>query len=421
MASSLISLILLQTLVVFQVTSKTFPGDIEALKSLKNSINPNSILPGSCLSTWDFAYDPCDSAFTSTFTCGFRCDYLDLASSLLRVTALSLDSAAYSGTLPSSLFSSLPFLSSADLAGNLISGSIPSCPLPPLLRRLVLSRNSLSGSIPPSLFSSSSLEELILDNNLLSGQMPHEIASLPSLKRLEIQSNNLTGGIPDLRQISGLLLFDASDNALSGTFPKGGHLPVSLVQISLRSNRLYGPLPAESVADLPFLQVMDISHNELSGTVPATVFLHPSLEQVSLAWNRFESLEEPVEVATGSRVISLDMGHNRLGGLLPWFIGVMPRLAAVNLEENRFTGLIPFQYAVRVAGLGERVGFARLMLEGNYLLGPIPSPMGWVKEGSAAVSLADNCLSRCPQVFFFCKGGQKSADTCRLFNPVIHQ
>ncbi|KAL0016901.1 hypothetical protein SO802_003970 [Lithocarpus litseifolius] len=43
------------------------PTDIKVLKDLKNGLNQKSIVPGSCLSSWDFSLDPCDHIFSNHF------------------------------------------------------------------------------------------------------------------------------------------------------------------------------------------------------------------------------------------------------------------------------------------------------------------------------------------------------------------
>ncbi|PKA46507.1 inactive leucine-rich repeat receptor-like protein kinase [Apostasia shenzhenica] len=396
--------------------SNTFPGDIAALKAVIAALDSSSFPAGSCLSSWDFSLDPCTSAFGPNFTCGLRCDAVSGDGLFARITDLSLDGAGYSGSL-SPLLWSLPFLQSLDLSNNRLSGPIPpprTAGLPPLLRRLSLSRNSLSGDVP-CFHPAPSLQELYLDGNRFSGPIPSSLPS--SLRRLELQSNGLSGELPDLTQLSNLYFLDASDNALSGPFPSA--LPPSLVELSLRNNLLAGDLPSTAITALPALQVLDLSHNVLVGAVPAAAFDHPALEQLTLARNSFEWVEEPADGGTGSPMVALDLGHNRLAGLLPEFLGSMPHLAALVLENNRFTGLIPAQYAMRASG-GGGVPFGRLLLAGNYLYGPIPSLFQGMKEGTAMVSLADNCLFRCPEELFFCAGAeQKPSATCRNANPMI--
>ncbi|KAK9265946.1 hypothetical protein L1049_003470 [Liquidambar formosana] len=414
--SVVVLLIITVTGLFSRAESKTNWGDIEVLKELKQGLDPNSVGPGSCLSSWDFAFDPCDSLFSEKFTCGFRCDLV--VSGVSRVTELGLDQAGYAGSLASTTWN-LPYLETLDFSNNAFSGNIPaSFSNLTRLRRLGLSQNSFSGELTPSIGSLSSLEELYLDNNNLQGRIPASFNGLVSLKRLEIQGNNLTGDFPNLVSLKNLYFLDASDNAISGEVP--AIFPTSLVEISMRNNNLKGSIP-KNIRNLGFLQVMDLSHNRLTGSVPSELFTHPSLQQLTLSDNNFTSIQEPSSMGIQSGLIALDLSNNELRGLLPAFMALMPKLSALSLQNNKFTGMIPTQYALKAVLPGAGVSpFARLLLDGNYLFGPIPGPLMKLKPGSATVTLADNCLVRCPEVFFFCQGGeQKSLMECMSFDPVI--
>lgn len=61
------------------------------------------------------------------------------------------------------------------------------------LRRLDLSQNALTGSIPPRLAQLSSLQELLLHDNQLSGCLPEAIGQLVNLTSLQLQNNCLQG------------------------------------------------------------------------------------------------------------------------------------------------------------------------------------------------------------------------------------
>ncbi|CAN1824222.1 Probable inactive leucine-rich repeat receptor kinase XIAO [Linum perenne] len=411
-----ISLIFVST--ISQFDSRTFPADVQVLRNLKDGLDPNSIPSGSCLSSWDFSVDPCDRVFSDKFTCGLRCDRA--VSDQFRVTEITLDSVGYSGFLSSTNWS-LPYLQTLDLSDNSFSGSLPDS-LSNLiqLRRLGLSRNFFSGQIPSSLGSLSNLEELYLDSNLLSGPIPVSFSSLTSLKRLEIQGNNLYGEFPDLRSLHNLYYLDASNNKFSHEFDRST-FPTSLIELSIRNNSLRGNVP-ENVLGLKYLQVLDLSHNRLSGTIVSVLFGHPSLQQLTLSHNDFTFLQVPRTMGFKSELIAVDLSHNDLRGLLPAFLCSMPKLSALSLEDNRFTGMIPPAYAVKVAAVegGETAAFERLLLGGNYLFGSIPTAMLGMKAGSANVSLVDNCLYRCPNNIFFCRGGdQKSLVECKRFWPVV--
>ncbi|XP_057766144.1 leucine-rich repeat receptor-like serine/threonine-protein kinase SKM1 [Salvia miltiorrhiza] len=393
-------------------SSATHWQDVQVLKQLKGTIAPSSIPPASCIDSWDFSVDPCDSLFSDKFTCGFRCD-----DSSSRLTELTLDSAGYSAPLSAVSWSSLPYLQSLDLSANNFSGPIPqSLSGLPRLRRLALSRNSLSGPIPHSLGSLTQLEEMYLDNNMLNDSIPPALNGLKNLRRLEFQGNQLSGELPDLTQLATLNFLDASDNALSGNLPAA--LPPSLVELVARNNQIQGTIPAFAA---PSLQVLDLSHNKLSGSVPASLFTHPSLEQLTLSFNQLDSVQVPGDSGLTSPLISVDLSDNRIRGLLPGFMGLMPRLSALSLENNELTGPIPAEYAMKVLGSGLGTAqFERLLLGGNYLFGAIPGGFLDLKAGSLTVRLGDNCLYRCPIRFFFCEGGvQKSFDQCRAFGPII--
>lgn len=396
--------------------STTHWQDIEVLKQLKNSVDPNSMTPGSCLISWDFSVDPCDNLGGEKFTCGLRCDIL--ISSVSRVTELALDQWNYSGSLTSVSWN-LPYLQTLDLTNNAFTGSVPES-LSNLTRvqRIGLSRNLLSGSIPTSLGSLSNIEELYLDNNFLEGTIPQSFNGLKNLKRLEFQGNKLTGLFPELGQLNNLNFIDASDNAISGQLP--ATFPASLIQLSMRNNSIEGNIPA-SLTGLNFLQVIDLSRNKLGGSVPASLFTHPSLEQLTLSYNQFGSIQEPGSSFQNSQLIAADLSNNEIRGLLPGFLGLMPRLSSISLENNKLSGMIPTQYALKMVFPGQGVSqFERLLLGGNYLFGPIPGPLLDLKPGSVTVRLGDNCLYRCPLRLFLCEGGeQKSLSECQAFGPII--
>ncbi|KAK9165383.1 hypothetical protein Scep_000574 [Stephania cephalantha] len=392
--------------------STTYGGDIEALKELKQLIDPKSMIPGSCLSSWDFSVDPCDHIFSGRFTCGLRCDIV--VSGLSRVTELSLDHAGYSAFLSAFTFS-LPYLQILDLSYNSFTGLIPkSLSSLTRLRRLALSSNSFSGEIPTSIGFIFSLEELILDDNRLSGSIPSSFKGLLNLKRLEIQGNQLSGEVPDLGPLKNLKFLDASNNAFSGQFPET--LPESLFSISMRNNHLQGNLP-EIFGNMGSLQVLDLSHNEVSGSISSALFDHPSVQQLTLSYNKFTSIHIPRNNGANSELIAVDLSNNDIQGLLPIFVAMMPKLSALSVENNKFSGRIPTLYAQRaVVPVKGSSQFVRLLLGGNYLFGPIPRPLLGLKPGFANVSLVNNCLYRCPSRLFFCHGGsQKPLKLCKSF------
>ncbi|KAM1434714.1 hypothetical protein ACFX13_043483 [Malus domestica] len=242
--SSLIILIISAASLQLLAESKTFWADIEALKEFKNSLNLDSVSPGSCVNSWDFTLNLCGNLFNDRFTCGFRCDLVNnfsSASQLTELTELTLDQVSYFGSL-SSLSWNFPYLQTLNLSNNFFSGSIPDS-LSNLTRlsRLGLSGNSFFGAIPDSIGSLSNLEELFLDNNRLDGAIPQSLHGMAQLKRLELQGNQLGGEFPKLGSLQNLYYLDVSNNAISGGVPI--NFPPSLLQISMRNNSLEGSIP----------------------------------------------------------------------------------------------------------------------------------------------------------------------------------
>nr|GEX92025.1 probable LRR receptor-like serine/threonine-protein kinase At4g36180 [Tanacetum cinerariifolium] len=471
MPHSYILILIVFTNLCINTISLTHWEDIQSLKHFKLGINPNSVSPGSCISTWDFSFDPCDTLSTDRFTCGFRCDVA--FSNVSRVTELTLDRAGYSGSLTSNL--NLPYLTTLDLTNNYFTGSIPgSFSKLTRLTRFSLSSNSFNESIPDSVNSfPDSLEELYLDNNNLHGPVPHSLNTLQNLKRLELQNNQLSNSLPELTQLTSLYFLDVSNNLISGELPAS--FPANIIQVTMRNNTLQGNIPATLLKDSVYLQVLDLSYNNLTGTLPPELFTHPSLQQLTLSNNNLKwvpSLAEfggkngegsmfklpenskkinkrvkkegllfslPREskqinkrvngegylLPSQSELIAIDLSNNDLHGFLPVFMGYMPKLSALALENNKLSGMIPVQYAVKavmdMGGSGELAPFERLLLGGNYLFGLIPGPLLRLRTGyDVMIQLGDNCLYECPVSFSFCGGGsQKSLMECKTFSPVI--
>ncbi|KAM3226255.1 hypothetical protein ACQJBY_058743 [Aegilops geniculata] len=397
----------------------TFPGDAAALASLKSAVDVATIPSYSCLASWDFARDPC-----AAFPCGVHCS-TPPNSSHQRVAGVSLDPAGYSGTLPAPVFASLPFLQTLSLRGNSFHGSLPAgVALPPSLRVLVLSGNDFSGEIPASLFTpASSLDELDLSRNAFTGGIPPQIASLGALTRMELQHNRLTGSLPSMGKMRSLVHLDVSDNQLSGPLlDETGRLPPTVLAVVARDNRLSGPLQAAAFRALPEMQVLDLTNNAVAGAVPGAAFEHPALAQLRLGSNQLGTVEEAAsDGVASSQLLEVDLSGNRIAGRLPRCLGAIPRLRTVGLDRNRFVGGVPKQYAVRAAAVevvDGKLPFARLMLQGNYLCGGLPLELTQMKEGGAMVSLADNCLLKCPHKFFFCQGPpQKNRAACPKCEP----
>ncbi|WVR06362.1 hypothetical protein IAU60_003393 [Kwoniella sp. DSM 27419] len=235
-----------------------------------------------------------------------------------RVTALELSGNGLTGQLSNYLFA-LDALLRVDLSHNNLVSIPDRFATLDRLTHLNLSSSALSGSIPPSLFSSSSLINLDLSHNQLSGTL--DLTS-PSLRILDVSDNQLTsvrigsepnarlgltklllsdnlvtGALPDLVSLTGLRVFDGSNNS-TGSIPDLSPL-TNLTRFDARVNQLTGTLP--SLPDS--LQSLYLSSNSLTGGIPA-IPAPPHLTSCYLLPNPFSPCPSPAELSDPTSLAS---------------------------------------------------------------------------------------------------------------------
>ncbi|KAI3982947.1 hypothetical protein MKX01_010430 [Papaver californicum] len=180
-----------------------------------------------------------------------------------------------------------------------ITGSIPPWMFnSSSLQLLDLSWNKLSGSIPDSFIGMDSLFYLDLSNNTLSGQMPRSLTKLQSLVSRHVSWQDTSPDFPLFMKrnpsVRGLRYnqidsfppsLDLSYNALSGIiWPEFGNLK-KLHMFDLRSNHLEGSIPSE-LSGMTSLETLDLSHNNLSGTIPTSLTQLSFLSRFTVAYNQ---------------------------------------------------------------------------------------------------------------------------------------
>lgn len=134
-----------------------------------------------------------------------------------------------------------PSLELLNLRFNSFQGALPS-ELTQLtsLHTLSIAYNALTGSLPSSIEEMTNLKALLLSHNELSGNL--HTANLPSsIRRLDLSDNRLTGSIPDsfltLIPFSAELEVDLSSNQLTGAIPTALTRFLNL-NIYLKDNKL---------------------------------------------------------------------------------------------------------------------------------------------------------------------------------------
>ncbi|KAG6406067.1 hypothetical protein SASPL_133664 [Salvia splendens] len=137
------------------------------------------------------------------------------------LSVLRLGGNSFNGTIPSGLFDMK--LEELDVSRNEVTGFVPppSSKLYESLEILDLSGNNLVGDIPPEMGLLSKLRSL--SHNSLTGRIPESVSLLSKLKILKLEENELSGEIPpQLGRLENLLIANISHNRLVGRLPAGG-------------------------------------------------------------------------------------------------------------------------------------------------------------------------------------------------------
>ncbi|EFH66098.1 ATP binding protein, partial [Arabidopsis lyrata subsp. lyrata] len=184
--------------VFFCLVSPARSSDVEALLSLKSSIDPSNSISwrGTDLCNWQGVRECMNG----------------------RVSKLVLEFLNLTGSLDQRSLNQLDQLRVLSFKANSLSGSIPNLSGLVNLKSVFLNDNNFSGEFPESLTSLHRLKTIFLSGNRLSGRIPSSLLRLSRLYTLNVQDNFFTGSIPPLNQTS-LRYFNVSNNQLSGQIP----------------------------------------------------------------------------------------------------------------------------------------------------------------------------------------------------------
>ncbi|KAI3951264.1 hypothetical protein MKW92_035495, partial [Papaver armeniacum] len=310
------------------------------------------------------------------------------------------------------------------LSNNQLSGSIPSsiCSKESDLYLnpddIDLSYNKLSGVIPTSIGYCTYLSSLNLGNNNLSGNLPIVLEQAYELEFLQLNDNNLDGPLPSFGS-ERLKVLSLANNKFEGSIPVmfvpwwisheiimlGFDSLYGLRVLSLRSNKLSGPIPKE-ITSLQKLQVLDLSLNNFSGPIPERLGNWSKLTGKSYESDTFydiSSLEAmPVSYYGGTQLnleikgtmhlqsiygynTAIDLSCNNLDGNIPKDIGLLKDLFSLNLSHNRFSHDIPMT-------IGNMSNLGNLDLSFNELSGHIPQSLTLI-DSLGVLNLSYNKLS----------------------------
>ncbi|AQK51873.1 Putative leucine-rich repeat receptor-like protein kinase family protein [Zea mays] len=253
----------------------------------------------------------------------------------------------------------LPIVSRNSLTG-LIPPEIGNCRL---LQWLELDANQLEGTVPEEFANLRYLSKLFLFENHLMGDFPESIWSIQTLESVLLYSNKFTGRLPsvlaELKSLKNITLFD---NFFTGVIPQELGVNSPLVQIDFTNNSFVGGIPP-NICSGKALRILDLGFNHLNGSIPSSVLDCPSLERVIVENNNLVgSIPQFINCANLSY---MDLSHNSLSGNIPSSFSRCVKIAEINWSENNIFGAIPPE-------IGKLVNLKRLDLSHNLLHGSIP-------------------------------------------------
>lgn len=253
-----------------------------------------------------------------------------------------------------------------DLGGNLFEGTFPGevgrCPS---LRRMIISNNNLSGtvpnnltvntgilyldmkmnslegSIPPSLGLWKNITFLDMSYNQFSGAIPAEFGKLSELHVLILSSNRLTGNIPsELGNCSKIFKLDLSRNSFTGSISLPLLSLTKLQDLNLQGNNITGQIP-DSISGLQELIQLQLGENKLEGHIPSALGNLRSLSLVLNISNNHLSGGIPPNLGNLKELQYLDLSYNQLSGIIPSELDGMLSLSSVNVSYNQLSGMLP--------------------------------------------------------------------------------
>ncbi|XP_027923925.1 LRR receptor-like serine/threonine-protein kinase RPK2 [Vigna unguiculata] len=295
----------------------------------------------------------------------------------------------------------VPCMSTFDVSGNMLSGSIPDfsnivCPPEPSWNVNLFEDGNVS---PPyaffflskvwenSLFTAMGGVGISVAHNFARNNF-NGILSLPMARdRLGKQSsytflvgeNNLTEAFPTylFEKCHGLdaLLLNVSYNRISGHIPSSlSGMCRSLEFLDVSGNQLAGPIPVD-LGNMVSLASLNLSKNQLEGQIPTSLGQIKNLKFLSLAGNKLNG-SIPTSLGQLYSLEILDLSSNYLTGEIPKAIENMRNLTDVLLNNNNLSGHIP-------GGLAYVTTLSAFNVSFNNLSGSLPSNSGLIKCSSA--------------------------------------
>ena len=225
-------------------------------------------------------------------------------------------------------------------------------------------RNNQFDSLPESICDASNLQRLRLGNNhfgVRKRPIPSCISTLTKLQVLDLEHNQFTGSIPSFEKLTELRALKLNSAFVPQSFlqplPSWIYNLTNIEMLQMEENRLEGTLGTE-FGTLSDLTILSLRNNYISGTVPSEMAHMHEIQQLDLGFNK---LNGTVPTFAPAIILSkLDLSFNGLTGSLP---PLPADLVKGYFAENRFSGSLPKSFPY---------GLKELDLSHNEFSGSVP-------------------------------------------------
>jgi len=298
----------------------------------------------------------------------------------LPLTDIVLYDNSLTGTIPISIYSHarLLWLSYNKFDPSFIPPTVGS-----QMESLALTESQITGTIPTQLLSVGNLKELYLSANQITGTIPSEIGLVgASLQVLQLHGNVLSATLPtEIGLLTNLTAFSVQRNQFTGTIPTYVGLLTALTGLYLFGNQLSGNVPTElsllSNLEELLLSSRQFPNANLNGTIPLMVEHDETAENLAdfIAWPKMKglwlasthidsTLPSQIQFMTNLQELRLGQDH-QMSGTIPSEFGVLSMLVDLELATSNLTGAVPSE-------LGLLTNLIYLRLQDNHLSGPLP-------------------------------------------------